>query len=48
MISAGNCWQKPATTSFCCPPKRADTLKGYRITYQAPYLRHFTARFEPL
>jgi len=28
--------------------KRADTLKGYRITYQAPYLRHFTARFEPL
>ncbi len=23
-------------------------LTGYRITYQAPYLRHFTARFEPI
>jgi tryptophanase len=23
-------------------------LKGYKITYEAPMLRHFTARFEPL
>ena len=23
-------------------------LKGYKITYEAPILRHFTARFEPL
>ena len=23
-------------------------LKGYQITYEAPILRHFTARFEPL
>ena len=23
-------------------------LKGYRITYEAPMLRHFTAKFEPL
>jgi len=22
-------------------------LKGYKITYEAPMLRHFTARFEP-
>ena len=28
--------------------KRRQELKGYRITYEAPYLRHFTARFEPL
>jgi len=27
---------------------RRDSLRGYRITYQAPFLRHFTARFEPL
>ena len=25
-----------------------DLLRGYRMTYQAPFLRHFTARFEPL
>jgi tryptophanase len=24
------------------------TLKGYNIVYQAPMLRHFTARFEPV
>ncbi|MBE0573109.1 MAG: tyrosine phenol-lyase, partial [Ignavibacteriaceae bacterium] len=23
-------------------------LKGYKIVYEAPMLRHFTARFEPL
>jgi tryptophanase len=28
--------------------ERRDELKGHRITYEAPYLRHFTARFEPL
>jgi len=27
--------------------KRQD-LRGYRIVYEAPYLRHFTAQFEPL
>jgi tryptophanase len=24
------------------------TLPGYRITWQAPSLRHFTARLEPI
>ncbi len=28
--------------------RRRDELRGYRITSQAPVLRHFTARFEPL
>ncbi|MRS04496.1 tyrosine phenol-lyase, partial [bacterium] len=28
--------------------KRANTLKGYKITYAPELLRHFTARFEPL
>jgi tyrosine phenol-lyase len=27
---------------------RRDGIPGYRISYQAPFLRHFTARFEPL
>jgi tryptophanase len=27
---------------------RADQLRGYRITRQAPWLRHFTAQLEPL
>jgi tryptophanase len=27
---------------------RRNEISGYRITYQAPFLRHFTARFEPL
>jgi tyrosine phenol-lyase len=27
---------------------RRELLKGYRITYEAPMLRHFTARFEEL
>jgi len=26
----------------------AATLSGLRMTYQPQYLRHFTARFEPL
>ena len=28
--------------------KKRKTLKGYNITYQAPMLRHFTARFEKI
>ncbi len=28
--------------------ERAPRLRGYRITYAPPLLRHFTARFEPL
>lgn len=27
---------------------KAKQYKGYKITYQAPLMRHFTARFEPL
>jgi len=27
---------------------RKDSLGGFRMTYQAPFLRHFTARFEPI
>ncbi len=27
--------------------KRRERIGGYRITYQSPFLRHFTARFEP-
>jgi tryptophanase len=28
--------------------KNRERLKGYKITYEAPMLRHFTARFEPI
>ena len=28
--------------------KNRDKLEGYKITYETPLLRHFTARFEPL
>ena len=31
-----------------CLAEKRDTLRGYRITYAPPLLRHFTARFEPL
>ena len=27
---------------------KRQNLRGYRIVYEAPYLRHFTAQFEPL
>jgi tyrosine phenol-lyase len=27
---------------------RRESLRGYRITYQTPFLRHFSARFQPL
>lgn len=27
---------------------KRDKLKGYKLTYEAPMLRHFTAQFEPL
>ncbi len=28
--------------------KRRERIPGYRITYEPPYLRHFTAHFEPV
>lgn len=28
--------------------RKRNELKGYRITYEAPMLRHFTAKFEPI
>jgi tryptophanase len=28
--------------------KNRNKLKGYKVTYEAPRLRHFTARFEPI
>ena len=28
--------------------QQAASLRGYRITYAPPLMRHFTARFEPL
>jgi tryptophanase len=27
---------------------RREAFRGYRITHQARFLRHFTARFEPV
>jgi tryptophanase len=27
---------------------RRRAMSGYRITHEPPFLRHFTARFEPL
>jgi tryptophanase len=29
-------------------PAKKSELKGYKITYDPPFLRHFTAHFEPL
>lgn len=34
--------------SFASIKKRLGTLKGYKFTYAPEFLRHFTARFEPL
>jgi tryptophanase len=28
--------------------ERRSSLKGYRIVHEAPFLRHFSANFEPL
>ena len=28
--------------------ERRSSLKGFRIVHEAPFLRHFSARFEPL
>jgi tryptophanase len=28
--------------------KRRESVRGLRLVYQAPYLRHFTARYERL
>ncbi|CUT05433.1 hypothetical protein JGI24_01684 [Candidatus Kryptobacter tengchongensis] len=28
--------------------RNRDKLKGYKIVWEAPLLRHFTARFEPI
>ena len=27
---------------------RRQSMRGYRITYEPPFLRHFSAQFEPL
>lgn len=34
--------------AFASLAKKKETIKGFRIVYQAPYLRHFTARLEEL
>ncbi len=34
--------------TFAKIARRADTLRGYKFTYAPKYLKHFTARFEPL
>jgi tryptophanase len=31
-----------------CVAEQRNTIRGYKITYAPPLLRHFTARFEPL
>jgi tryptophanase len=34
--------------TLACLAERKDGLRGYKIAYAPPLLRHFTARFEPL
>jgi len=36
------------TDTLISVAKKGPALRGYRITYEPPLLRHFTARFEPL
>jgi tryptophanase len=28
--------------------KRREQIRGFRLVYEAPFLRHFTARLQPL
>ena len=34
--------------TFIALRDRKELIDGYRMTYEPPFLRHFTAEFEPL